>query len=94
MFKRFFCISSDTHDVQWLNCVTVSCKIEVSHEKSSTILTPKIPKKINWGSLLFETQEYTGYSLVSNKRPSVYKFSDFFLSPGAYFGPPAYIQNA
>ena len=48
--KSFFCIISATHDVQWLNYVTVSCKIEVSHEKSSTILTPKMPKKINRGA--------------------------------------------
>ena len=31
--KGFFCISSATHGVQWLNRVTVPCKIEVSHEK-------------------------------------------------------------
>ena len=35
--KGFFCISSATHDVQWLNCVTVSCKIEVLHEKVAQI---------------------------------------------------------
>ena len=81
--KGFFCISSATHDVQWLNCATVSCKIEVSHEKVERFWLLK-SRKNKQGALLFETQECTGYSSVSNKRPSVYKFSDFFPSPGAY----------
>ena len=43
--KGLFCISSATHDVQWLNCVTVSCKIEVSHEKVAQFLFLKSKKK-------------------------------------------------